>query len=871
MEPNDVDDDYIDIEDDDVKALPNTFPKPKHTKDSNGYSFVTVVDVSGVHFLPCIPCICPGSKEHDMQYLELGLLASSYIDIKTVFTLALLEDFHMSNLECKTTAYQYYQKIRRVTCPAFPRLVPNRYRELRRASRQYRDLKARQFHGTAYGISTPSKGRLAIFCAACPQKGINYREENYYDDPEKAWLLRRSFVADGNFKADHVKQKNEADDVNLSSGEAYMTEQEPYLEHLKEMEKIAPRFKRKDTCHNYHATLDALKTIPGVDRTGMGVLACARHGCFCPSSAVDFQRGERQMNMDWSVCEALKTANISGAADIVLIYDIMCQYHVNLYERVAASSKLSLPDTINIIKAIGQFHVHGHQEACLYRFSTSFIPQIGIVDGEILETLWSNLNLISRSTRTASLPHRCEIIDDHMRDSNFKKIINTGPTIVKKYLRAVLKAQESTEYYNDLTASADPGRVETWTQEIQFAEARRHEDETAMDIMKSRIKKPLGRKAIELIMAEKELLQAGETGQTAWISSGLRIVEDQLKLQAHVRQMSLHPTVKEKTDLVSRRQRLCTRIDKYYGTAVEYLGPPALAAMSDSPMDLPPDNPVLILSSLQQSDDPEAHASGQPDLFFIRSSSDPEKQLLVFPSSIPLSVRNTSHIHLLLQKEKEILYGLAADSIDTIKEVLVQMSWQFTTKVRLATTNKQNSRAWSEIRALKKHLRHHRAMYNMCRLMLKCHPGMDLLSNDHFPPLKDSDLQASQSIADPNAPGLRYHRLAWIWTWTPPISEFQQSLAIYRVHWLRARAENNRWKEELELTCYEMQWTTRFYMYMAELWAKRRNHCQEKAGFKPYAEQQIGLWNDMGRITENLFCRVNTSHPRIWQPVRHLN
>ncbi|KAF9555064.1 hypothetical protein CPC08DRAFT_613657, partial [Agrocybe pediades] len=76
--------------------------------------------------------------------------------------------------------------------------------------------------------------------------------------------------------------------------------------------------------------------------------------------------------------------------------------------------------------AIGQFHVHGHQEACLYRFSTSFIPGVGMVDGEILETLWSNLNLISRSTRTATIAHRREIIDDHMRDSNFKKIINTG-------------------------------------------------------------------------------------------------------------------------------------------------------------------------------------------------------------------------------------------------------------------------------------------------------------------------------------------------------------------------------------------------------------------------------------------------------------
>lgn len=49
-----------------------------------------------------------------------------------------------------------------------------------------------------------------------------------------------------------------------------------------------------------------------------------------------------------------------------------------------------------------------------------------MIDGEILETLWSVLNDISRSTRTATLAHRMEVLDDHMGDSNWKKIIGTG-------------------------------------------------------------------------------------------------------------------------------------------------------------------------------------------------------------------------------------------------------------------------------------------------------------------------------------------------------------------------------------------------------------------------------------------------------------
>jgi hypothetical protein len=42
----------------------------------------------------------------------------------------------------------------------------------------------------------------------------------------------RSFVADGNFKANHLKQKNDATDVWLTHGEAFMTEVNRYHKHL---------------------------------------------------------------------------------------------------------------------------------------------------------------------------------------------------------------------------------------------------------------------------------------------------------------------------------------------------------------------------------------------------------------------------------------------------------------------------------------------------------------------------------------------------------------------------------------------------------------------------------------------------------------
>lgn len=43
---------------------------------------------------------------------------------KTVFTFGVLDDFVRDNLECGTSALNYYSKLRRVTSNAFPHLVP---------------------------------------------------------------------------------------------------------------------------------------------------------------------------------------------------------------------------------------------------------------------------------------------------------------------------------------------------------------------------------------------------------------------------------------------------------------------------------------------------------------------------------------------------------------------------------------------------------------------------------------------------------------------------------------------------------------------------------------------------------------------------
>jgi hypothetical protein len=180
------------------------------------------------------------------------------------------------------------------------------------------------------------------------------------------------------------------------------------------------------TCNEHRAVLDKSKCHKGCDISGVGALACLRHGCYTPGGFVNFQKGERQMNMDYALCESIKHSNTDGIPGVILAYDINCQYSINLSRRIAAGPFLDFPAGLPLLPAIGLFHVHGHQDQCYARYAPTFVQGIGKVDGEILETNWSVLNGISPMTRTMTLAHRTEVMDAHIADNNWKKMVNMG-------------------------------------------------------------------------------------------------------------------------------------------------------------------------------------------------------------------------------------------------------------------------------------------------------------------------------------------------------------------------------------------------------------------------------------------------------------
>ncbi|KIK72791.1 hypothetical protein PAXRUDRAFT_21577 [Paxillus rubicundulus Ve08.2h10] len=107
----------------------------------------------------------------------------------------------------------------------------------------------------------------------------------------------------------------------------------------------------------------------------------------------------------------------------------------NLWKRLTGNAFINIPAELPIVSSIGIWHVHSHQTECHARYAPSFIPSAGRVDGKIIEMLWSILNIISPSTWGMSFPHRQELLDYQMNDSNFQKMIRMAGSLKRK-LRA---------------------------------------------------------------------------------------------------------------------------------------------------------------------------------------------------------------------------------------------------------------------------------------------------------------------------------------------------------------------------------------------------------------------------------------------------
>jgi len=87
--------------------------------------------------------------------------------------------------------------------------------------------------------------------------------------------------------------------------------------------------------------------------------------------------------------------------------------------------------------------------------------------------------------------------------------------------------------------------------------------------------------------------------------------------------------------------------------------------------------------------------------------------------------------------------------------------------------------------------------------------------------------------------------------------------AVYRVHWLRAKAQKTRWIEELQCLQVEMESAVRFFQYQERFWQEKQELIEPSSqpGHAAWAARQSSMWHSMAAQADSKFNSLLKSHP----------
>lgn len=140
-----------------------------------GHSGFVVIHDNGIHNVEVDFCGCEGRTEPYLQLLQFGWYPASDERPQTAATFSVLDNFHLQTLQAKTTAYDFYSVLERLTDNTGVK-PPNRYQVFLRIARQYRHLLLLKRAGRGHnpsGILGTGAGECALQCPVCPDPKVN--------------------------------------------------------------------------------------------------------------------------------------------------------------------------------------------------------------------------------------------------------------------------------------------------------------------------------------------------------------------------------------------------------------------------------------------------------------------------------------------------------------------------------------------------------------------------------------------------------------------------------------------------------------------------------------------------------------------------
>ncbi|KAF8868419.1 hypothetical protein BD779DRAFT_1460905 [Infundibulicybe gibba] len=778
-------------------------------------SFV-VIDTNGVHEVGLDFCDCESSELPYVQLLRFGWLPATVDNPKTAGTLRVLKYFQLLSFESKVSAYEFYKALARLSDNLGLTRQKNRYRSFLLMIRIYRHLKMLKRAGKGHdpgGSASTQPGECAVLCPACPQANINLPPGWRDVDRDQRYLYRLFLGVDANFRLKRKHVSMDKVDPGLGDGWAYFVGEKDYKDYLKNHSDLIVQ--APSTCSNHNA-VNAERSTRGLAATGVGTVDCARHDTKFPTSIGDLQKGERYVNMDYIFFSSIRRTDL---LEVVVSYDIACQWSVNLWTRM-----MTYPHTLHtdinrrtsFYFLVPKFHLPAHVKACQSTFSFNYNPHVGRTDGEAPERSWADANLAASSTREMGPGSRRDMLNDHFGHRNWRKTTEIGLSLLRKLSTAIPERNDRKFLHNQFEVGLDPDAVARWKIELEAWE----QDHSKPNPYNPRVKR-LTQDAVKHQLAIQE---ANDTKKgTAYVlhdaisagrllTMGLDLEEQQFFLDHDYETLGLHPTIEQRGQLQGRSNVLRRKVSAWI--AVQHLYIPGLSMIRN-----------------QAPDDSSSHQDNER----FKSTD------LYLPSSIP------SHVlcdRRLSEMEWQLRQAQANDALDELRNALRLRSYLYIDKDRFQRGQSANTRSSDVIHcievkvstAAEKYRRARLALLGLGRVLSKLAldiPFLELKANDIRGLSQQDDHLASRGPSE----GRR--TLSWIWSRLGVISEDDEDRGLQdglRIEWCKSKARADRWREEAELLQEEMRRVRVFFGHRAYMWDRRLEYVA--------SGRSLGLFSD---------------------------
>ncbi|KAF9554491.1 hypothetical protein CPC08DRAFT_737663 [Agrocybe pediades] len=794
---------------------------------SPGPANFVVFCVTGPHFVSVDFCNCLQKLPPYTQLLREKWFPATLTRPQTVFTFDSMEMFHELTLQGKTSLYDYYHTLLRRFDNAGLHSSINRFTEVHRVFRMWRNLMALKRAGRGHdpdGVSGTASGELLLECAACPHPGKNLPVD--WETQSGLLFLYTLFVAvDGNFKL--KGKERHLDDVELMPGWGAYVHEGPYQTHIANYVD-EPEL---NTCHSQHDAIvrAATRSSPGYAVSGATLVICSRHCLVRRNGAGDLQKGEKYCNVDFVVLSALIGISLLR---VVLTYDIGCQWSKNFRKRMEdLPTHMHIPDSTKVQVAIPSWHINGHGSKCRENFNLGYMAGVGRTIGEEVETTWPGTNLLASSIREMGPAARHDTLNDHWGGMNFQKTVGFGNFFARRYAEALKMRKKQTEIYNRMASTFTPATISKWEAMVAAWEANPKAPNPY-----SEAKTTTTLNDVRLLLAQEDANQA-QLGQlprhkispTTLLLTGFELEDSQYLLRRDALQLKNVKTSKVLATLQERRNALMRQIRTWREAQLAYI-PHVASLIISGP--LPTEGDV----------DNDTTSAGSSNVLA-------EDIPLFLPSALPQHIRRLADVQDLCRLERRLREPQAEDALATIRKQrrVIQGLWRFKKFNTAGTGNRPNTRMLTLYNGFQKKTKRAIEQYRTAwRALSILDPNGTWATR--LKELKDSDVRGPAKEDSDVSKG-RYEP-SWIWLSEKGLSdtelnddEFRESM---RVEWAQARARMKRWEEEVLLLREEMRRVLEYHKWKATWWesqAKRRNSNDAalNSGLAGYASKQAAI------------------------------